>query len=174
MTEVALRVDRVSKRFGDHQAVRCLSFEIPKGVIFGVLGPNGAGKTTTLRMINDIVAPDSGDIRLFEDMSPGRQAAAKIGYLPEERGLYPKMRVEEMLCFFGQLRGLAGMVARGRARAWLERFGIAQWGNSRVQNLSKGMQQKVQFIAALLHEPELLILDEPWSGLDPVNANRIA
>ncbi len=170
---MALRVDRVSKRYGDHQAVKGLSFEVPKGVVFGILGPNGAGKTTTLRMINDIVAPDMGEIRLFGTLPPGRRAAESIGYLPEERGLYPKMRVDTMLCFFGQLRGLSSTLARDRVQTWLARLDIANWRRSRVQDLSKGMQQKVQFIAALLHEPELLILDEPWSGLDPVNATTL-
>jgi ABC-2 type transport system ATP-binding protein len=169
-TKLAVKVAGVIKRYGNHVAVDDVSFAVPAGVIFGILGPNGAGKSTTLRMINDIIAPDAGVIELFEGLRPGREAAARIGYLPEERGLYPKMRVLEMIQFMGELRGLARGEARTRATAWLDRLGLAAWGKNRVQDLSKGMQQKVQFATALIHEPQLVILDEPWSGLDPINA----
>ncbi len=167
----AVRVSGITKRFGDHTAVEDVSFDVPEGVIYGVLGPNGAGKSTTLRMINDIIAPDAGEIELLGGLRPGSAAAPHIGFLPEERGLYPKMQVLEMLMFMGELRGLTRKDARTRADRWLERLGLGQWRLSKVQELSKGMQQKVQFAAALIHEPELVILDEPWSGLDPINAD---
>ena len=168
---VAVRVVGVTKRFGDHAAVEDVSFEVPAGVIYGVLGPNGAGKSTTLRMINDIIAPDAGHVELLGGLRPGPAAAPHVGFLPEERGLYPKMRVLDTLAFMGELRGLTGRDARARGERWLERLGLGQWRKNRIQELSKGMQQKVQFAAALIHEPELVILDEPWSGLDPINAD---
>jgi ABC-2 type transport system ATP-binding protein len=171
MTDVAIRVAAVTKRYGNHVAVDRISFEVPRGVVYGVLGPNGAGKTTTLRMINDIIRPDEGVLEVLGGLAPGGDAAPRIGYLPEERGLYPKMRVLDMLAFMGELRGLTGADARRRGRAWLDRLGLGQWHGNRVQDLSKGMQQKVQFAATVLHEPELVILDEPWSGLDPINAD---
>jgi ABC-2 type transport system ATP-binding protein len=163
-------VDGIVKRFGNHTAVDDLSFTVPAGVIFGVLGPNGAGKTTTLRMLNDIIAPDAGSISLFDGLRPGRDAAPRIGYLPEERGLYPKMKVVDMLRFMAELRGVSRAQSKDRADRWLDRLGLAQWRGNKVQDLSKGMQQKVQFASALIHEPDLVILDEPWSGLDPINA----
>jgi len=166
---VALRVDGIVKRFGNHVAVDGISFEIPRGIVYGILGPNGAGKSTTLRMINDIIAPDAGKITILDGLAPG-QAAGRIGYLPEERGLYPKMRVSEMIAFMGELRGMTAAESKRRAATWLDKLGLAQWAKNRVQDLSKGMQQKVQFATALIHEPELVILDEPWSGLDPINA----
>jgi ABC-2 type transport system ATP-binding protein len=170
MTDFAIRVAAVTKRYGNHVAVDRISFEVPRGVVYGVLGPNGAGKSTTLRMINDIIRPDEGVLQLLGGLAPGGDAAPRIGYLPEERGLYPKMRVIDMLAFMGELRGLTGADARRRSLAWLDRLGLGQWQSNRVQDLSKGMQQKVQFAATVLHEPELVILDEPWSGLDPINA----
>jgi ABC-2 type transport system ATP-binding protein len=170
MTSPALSVSGVTKRFGNHLAVDNVSFEIPRGIVYGVLGPNGAGKSTTLRMINDIIAPDAGSIRILDGLAPGGDAARQIGYLPEERGLYPKMRVIDMVVFVGELRGLTHHESKKRAAMWLDRLGLAQWTKNKVQDLSKGMQQKVQFATALIHEPALVILDEPWSGLDPINA----
>jgi ABC-2 type transport system ATP-binding protein len=171
MTSPALELAGVVKRFGNHVAVDDVSFTVPRGCVYGILGPNGAGKTTTLRMINDIIAPDAGTIRLLGDFAPGEAAAPKLGYLPEERGLYPKMKVGEIVELMGELRGLSRTQAKERGGAWLERLGLTQWTNNKVQDLSKGMQQKVQFVTALLHDPEVVILDEPWSGLDPVNAD---
>ena len=167
----ALRVDGIVKRFGNHVAVDGVSFEVARGVVYGILGPNGAGKTTMLRMINDIIAPDAGTIEILDGLVPGSGAAPHIGYLPEERGLYPKMNVIEMIQFMGELRGLSGAEAKKRAGAWLDRLGLAKWAKNKVQDLSKGMQQKVQFATALIHEPEIVILDEPWSGLDPINSD---
>jgi ABC-2 type transport system ATP-binding protein len=169
----AVELRGVTKRYGEFVAVGDLTLTVPSGTIYGILGPNGAGKTTTLRMINDIMAPDAGSISLLGGLRPGRQAAARIGYLPEERGLYAKMQVGELVRFFGELRGLSGADARARGERWLERLGVADWQNKKVQDLSKGMQQKVQFATAVVHEPELLILDEPWSGLDPINAGLL-
>ncbi len=171
MTEPALVVHKISKRFGNHIAVDEVSFEVARGCVYGILGPNGAGKTTTLRMINDIIAPDAGAITVLDGLKPGSAAASHIGYLPEERGLYPKMKVLEMVEFMGELRGLGRGESKRRALHWLERLGLAKWAKNKVQDLSKGMQQKVQFATALIHEPELVILDEPWSGLDPINAD---
>jgi ABC-2 type transport system ATP-binding protein len=166
----ALVVHGLVKRFGNHLAVDDISFEVPRGVVYGILGPNGAGKSTTLRMINDIFAPDAGEIIVLDGLRPGHAAAQHIGYLPEERGLYPRMKVADMIEFIGELRGLTRGEARRRTGMWLDRLGLAQWATNKVQDLSKGMQQKVQFATALIHEPELVILDEPWSGLDPINA----
>ncbi|MCS7181747.1 MAG: ATP-binding cassette domain-containing protein [Thermoanaerobaculum sp.] len=162
-----LELQGVSKAFGTVQAVRELSFTVPRGAIYGFLGPNGAGKTTTIRMIMRIVLPDQGTILLDGEPVDDRRREL-IGYLPEERGLYRKMHVLEHLAFLGEVRGLDRQEARARATAWLERLGLAEKGKAKVEALSKGMQQKVQFAAAVIHDPQLVILDEPFTGLDPI------
>src|SRR5881296_1771793 len=169
MTAPILVLDRVTKRFAGHTAVDGLSLSVRAGVIFGLLGPNGAGKTTSIRVIMDIFQPDEGSVQLFGERA-GRDHSARIGYLPEERGLYPKMRVLDVLVFLAEVKGVSRSVARPKAQDWLERLGLGDWRLRRVNELSKGMQQKVQFISTMLHDPELVILDEPFSGLDPVNS----
>lgn len=167
-----LQIQGVSKRYEAHQALNHVSFEVPKGSIFGLLGPNGAGKTSLIRIITQITAPDEGHV-LFEGQPLQPRHVQQIGYLPEERGLYKKMKVGEQLVYLGRLRGLEKTDATRRIKAWAERLDLTTWLNKNVEDLSKGMQQKVQFIATVLHEPQLLILDEPFSGFDPVNANII-
>ncbi|HEV2905572.1 MAG TPA: ATP-binding cassette domain-containing protein [Pyrinomonadaceae bacterium] len=163
-----LVVDHVTKRFGEFTAVDDLSLQVHRGRVFGLIGPNGAGKTTTIRMIVNITVPDSGRIELFgQPMSS--QLQDRIGYLPEERGLYRKMKVGEQLRFFAELKDVRGKDADERINHWLAKLQLTDWKNKRAKDLSKGMQQKVQFITAVLHDPDLLILDEPFSGLDPVN-----
>ena len=163
-----LSVNSITKVFGDYKAVDNLSFEVPEGEIFGILGPNGAGKTTTIRMINNIIVPDNGEIKIFGvKIKPEHQN--RIGYLPEERGLYKKLKVIEQLIYFGQLKGLSSAEAQKRANEWLIKLDAKDWKNKKIQELSKGMQQKVQFISTILHNPDLLILDEPFSGFDPIN-----
>lgn len=169
MGEPVVLLERVTKRFAGLTAVRELSLAVPRGTTYGLLGPNGAGKTTTIRMIMHILVPDDGQIRLFGSAATGRQLNRRIGYLPEERGLYRKMRVLDLLVFLAEVRGLERAVAKRSAQTWLERLGLAEWARRPVDSLSKGMQQKVQFIATIQHQPELLILDEPFAGLDPVN-----
>ncbi|HXJ80329.1 MAG TPA: ATP-binding cassette domain-containing protein [Candidatus Methylomirabilis sp.] len=162
-------IDGIAKRFADHVAVADLSLRVPRGAVYGLLGPNGAGKTTTIRMIMNITIPDEGTIELFGDRMGGRHHSARIGYLPEERGLYRKMRVRDMLVFLAEAKGVRRATGGAKADEWLKRLDLAEWGSRKVEELSKGMQQKIQFIGTMLHEPELLILDEPFSGLDPIN-----
>ncbi len=168
MTDAILEIDHISKRFGDVTAVDDLSFNVPRGSVFGLLGPNGAGKSTTIRMIMRIIMPDEGSVRL-DGQAVDDDRRRLIGYLPEERGLYKKMKVLEHLVFLGTIRGLPPGEAKKRSFAWLEKFELGEWTTHKVEDLSKGMQQKVQFIGALIHRPQLLILDEPFSGLDPIN-----
>lgn len=170
MTEenTTLRVQNVSKRFGDFVAVDDLSFDIKAGRVFGFLGPNGAGKTTTIRMIVGITFPDTGRIELNGERISHR-VQNRIGYLPEERGLYKKMVVLDQLRYFAALKGVTGKEADRRIDQWLDRMELSKWKKKKTTDLSKGMQQKVQFIATVLHDPEILILDEPFSGLDPIN-----
>ena len=166
----ALELRDVTKRYVGHLAVDRLSLAVPTGTIYGILGPNGAGKSTTLRMVMNIIARDSGEISVLgADPSTDRSVLRRVGYLPEERGLYKKMTVLDIIIFFGQLRGMRESAAREQGIRWLDRMGLSEWQKAKVETLSKGMQQKVQFITTAIHSPELLILDEPASGLDPVN-----
>jgi ABC-2 type transport system ATP-binding protein len=177
MTDLALDIRGISKRYADHVAVDSLSLSVPRGTVYGLLGPNGAGKTTTIRMILDVIAPDTGTISVLGRSNRERGALDRLGYLPEERGLYKKMSVRGVLKFLAELKGVPGKVADGRITTWLERLQLRtaekDWGNAKVDELSRGMQQKVQFIGTLLHEPEIVILDEPFSGLDPINAQAL-
>jgi ABC-2 type transport system ATP-binding protein len=177
MSNLAIDIRHVAKRYAEHVAVRDLSLEVPRGSVYGLLGPNGAGKTTTIRMILNIIVPDSGTISLFGEPHLTEGATDRIGYLPEERGLYKKMQVRRVLKFLGELKGLDGKVAEKRIDEWMERFSLKtpekDWGLSKIDELSRGMQQKVQFIGTLLHDPDLVILDEPFSGLDPINAQAL-
>jgi ABC-2 type transport system ATP-binding protein len=166
--ENAIELANVSKVFGRFKAVDSLSLSVPKGSMFGLLGPNGAGKTTTIRMIMNITAPDSGEIRILGHPMD-RATQNRIGYLPEERGLYRKMKVIDHLYFLAAIKEVDRDVARQRIAEWLDKMELRPWLNKKVDELSKGMQQKVQFIATIVHEPEILILDEPFSGLDPIN-----
>jgi ABC-2 type transport system ATP-binding protein len=170
--DAILEIQHLSKRYGDHVAVDDLSCSVPRGSVFGLLGPNGAGKTTTIRMIMRIIASDSGIVLLDgEPVDDDRRRI--IGYLPEERGLYKKMKVLEHLVYLGTIRGIRPGEAKKRAAAWLERFELDEWATHKVEDLSKGMQQKIQLIGTILHRPPLLILDEPFSGLDPINTRQI-
>ncbi len=169
-------VSHARKSYGDFTAVHDLSLEVQPGTIFGLLGPNGAGKSSTIRMIVNITMPDSGEIRLFGERVTPQNAAKiqeRVGYLPEDRGLYKKMKIGEQLLFFAELKGLARTEAAKRIDAWLERVSMTEWKNKRWEELSKGMQQKIQFVSTILHDPDLVILDEPFSGLDPINANLL-
>ncbi|MDE0199520.1 MAG: ATP-binding cassette domain-containing protein [Caldilineaceae bacterium] len=171
MTDAVLSAQGLCKRYGAHVAVDELSFEVLQGEIFGLLGPNGAGKTSTIRILMDIFKADSGEVALLGGM-PGENRE-RVGYLPEERGLYRDQRVLEVLVYLGRLKGVDGARAKRRALELLERVELEEWSGNRVKELSRGMQQKIQFIACLIHDPELLILDEPFQGLDPVNVEMI-
>ncbi|UIR57786.1 ABC transporter ATP-binding protein [Sphingobacterium sp. SRCM116780] len=167
-----LEIKNVVKDYANHRALDHVSLSIPKGKIFGLLGPNGAGKTSLIRIINQITGPDSGEI-LFDGQPLSPQHIERIGYLPEERGLYKKMKIGEQMLYLAQLKGLSKNEATKRIKEWFEKLEMQTWWDKKVEDLSKGMQQKVQFIATVLHEPDLIILDEPFSGFDPVNANII-
>ncbi len=167
-----LQINGVSKIYAGHTALDHVSFEIPAGCIYGLLGPNGAGKTSLIRIITQITGADTGEIYFnSEHLKPHH--IQSMGYLPEERGLYKKMKVGEQLLYLAQLKGLSKSDATARIKAWIDRFGLREWVGKNIEDLSKGMQQKVQFIATVLHEPSLIILDEPFSGFDPINANLI-
>ena len=167
-----LTVEHVTKRYAGHTALDDVSLSIPKGSVYGLLGPNGAGKTTLIRIINRITAPDTGRVLLGgREIAP--EDVRRIGYLPEERGLYKKMKVGEQAVFFARLKGLSRREAVARLKKWFVKFGIEGWWDKKIEELSKGMAQKVQFIVTVLHEPELLIFDEPFSGFDPINANLL-
>ena len=167
-----LETENVVKQYAGHLALNKVSIQVPQGTIFGLLGPNGAGKTTLIRIINRITAPDSGIVR-FNGHESSPEDIYQIGYLPEERGLYKKMKVGEQIVYLARLKGMSKNDAQHEMHYWLEKFGIGNWEKKRVEELSKGMQQKIQFITTVIHKPELLIFDEPFSGFDPVNANLL-
>jgi ABC-2 type transport system ATP-binding protein len=177
MADNAIDIQGVTKRYAEHTAVRNLTLRVPSGSVYGLLGPNGAGKTTTIRMILNIIAPDTGTISIFGRPSNDPQITERMGYLPEERGLYRKMQVRHVLKFLAELKGVKAKEAESRIDEWMERLSLKtpekDWGLAKVDELSRGMQQKVQFIGTLLHDPDLVILDEPFSGLDPVNAQAL-
>ena len=172
MNDFFLQANHIVKRYAAHTALNDVSISVPRGKVFGLLGPNGAGKTTLIRIINRITAPDSGEV-LFDGHTFSADDVMRIGYLPEERGLYKKMKVGEQAIYLAQLKGLPKSEAIVRLKTWFEKFGIMPWWNKKLEELSKGMQQKVQFIITVLHEPPLLIFDEPFSGFDPVNAEML-
>ncbi len=177
MPDLAIDIRDITKSFDGHVAVRDLSLRVPAGSVYGLLGPNGAGKTTTIRMLLDIMIPDSGTVSVFGRSNREPGVLNRVGYLPEERGLYKKMQVRRVLTFLAELKGVDAGTADRRISEWLDRFGLRgpdrDWGTARVDELSRGMQQKVQFIATLLHDPDLIVLDEPFSGLDPINAQAL-
>ncbi len=168
----AIDVENISKKYGSFYAVKNLSFDVSERSVYGLLGPNGAGKTTTIRMIMNVIIPDKGKISVLGEKMSERMKS-RIGYLPEERGLYPKMKVGEHLVFLADLKDFRGQKAKDAIDRWLERFDLLGWKDKKIEELSRGMQQKVQFIATVIHEPELIILDEPFSGLDPVNTKLL-
>ncbi len=167
-----VKVENAVKRFGDYTAVDNISFNVPAGKVYGLLGPNGAGKTTTIRMITNILFPDSGEIKLFGEKA-GANHQNMIGYLPEERGLYKKLKVIDQIAYFGMLKGMSRAKAQEVGKEWLRKMDALDWQNKKIQELSKGMQQKVQFISTIVHSPKLLILDEPFSGFDPINTELL-
>ena len=173
MTALSVEIRGISKRYAEHVAVRELSLAVPTGSVYGLLGPNGAGKTTTIRMMLNVIAPDTGTIAILGQPNTG-QVLDRVGYLPEERGLYKKMKVRDVLIFLAELKGVPRREGARRTDEWLERLSLKtaekDWGQSKVDELSRGMQQKAMFAATLLHDPDLVILDEPFSGLDPINA----
>ncbi|MDE3171513.1 MAG: ATP-binding cassette domain-containing protein [Gemmatimonadota bacterium] len=177
MSDNAIEVRHVVKRYDDYLAVNDFSLDVPRGAVYGLLGPNGAGKTTTIRMVLDVIEPDEGTIAVLGQPVRGTSVLDRVGYLPEERGLYKKMQVRRVLRFLAELKGVDTRTADARIDQWLERFELRtaerDWGLAKVDELSRGMQQKVQFIATLLHDPDLVILDEPFSGLDPINAQAL-
>lgn len=168
----AIEVKNVTKRYATHLALDEVSIAVPRQSIYGLLGPNGAGKTTLIRILNQITAPDSGEV-LLNGEKLKREHVARIGYLPEERGLYKKMKVGEQAVYLAQLKGITKKEAEKRLKEWFEKFEIGDWWNKKIEELSKGMQQKIQFITTIIHEPEILIFDEPFSGFDPINANLL-
>ena len=170
MTKIAIQ--EVSKRYADHLALDRICLDIPEHCIYGLLGPNGAGKTTLIRILNQITAPDSGEV-LINGEKLSQKHIARIGYLPEERGLYKKMKVGEQAIYLAELKGIKKAEAQKRLKTWFEKFEINGWWDKKVEELSKGMQQKIQFITTIIHEPEILIFDEPFSGFDPINANLL-
>ncbi|MEA3244804.1 MAG: ATP-binding cassette domain-containing protein [Gemmatimonadota bacterium] len=177
MSELALDIRAVTKRYAEHLAVDGLSLQVPTGSVYGLLGPNGAGKTTTIRMVLNIIGPDDGSVAIFGFPNTDRKVIDRVGYLPEERGLYKKMQVRRALRFLAELKGIAAREADRRIDAWMDRLQLRtaekDWSAAKVDELSRGMQQKVQFIGTLLHDPDLVILDEPFSGLDPINAQAL-
>lgn len=172
MSDTILRAEELTKKYGQQTALDHLNVEIPRGSLFGLLGPNGAGKTTFIRLINQILVPTQGQI-YFAGHPLVREDIARIGYMPEERGLYKNLTVMDQAMYLAQLKGLSAHQAKLRIRKWLAKFGIENWADKKIQELSKGMAQKVQFIVNVLHEPEVMILDEPFSGFDPINAEMI-
>ncbi len=164
-----LEIRQLNKSYGSHQALTDLNLVVPEAGIFGLLGPNGAGKTTLIRIINQIIEQDSGEV-ILDGQQLSSEAIRKIGYLPEERGLYKKMGVWDQLIYFSRIKGLTATEAKQRVNYWLEKFEISSWKTKKIEDLSKGMAQKIQFIATVIHSPRVLILDEPFSGFDPVNA----
>ncbi|MFH1965948.1 MAG: ATP-binding cassette domain-containing protein [Acidobacteriota bacterium] len=172
MNNLTVECRGLCKEFNQHRALKNLDLEVEKGIVFGLLGPNGSGKTTTIRIALGILNPDAGEVKVFGQGNP-LSHRRRIGYLPEERGLYPRMKVREQLAFLGAIRGLEYREADKRACSWLEKMGLADRAQARTNELSKGMQQKIQFASAVMHEPELIVLDEPFTGLDPINSRLL-